>query len=89
MRTPRNYRLSLIAAASMTGAMFGSAGCTGSIRLYDADRGDYHQWDNREDRAYRSYMLERHQEYRPIAQLNADDQRDYWRWRHAHEDAGN
>lgn len=89
MREARNYRLSLIiAAAAMTTAVFGT-GCVARVRIFDADHQDYHQWDDREDRAYRRFLTERHQEYRSLSQQNADDQRDYWRWRHTHEDAGN
>lgn len=87
MGEPRNYRLALLAAASMAGAMVGSA-CTGYVRLYDANYNDYHRWDDREDRAYRSYLTQRHHDYRPIGQMNGDEQHDYWKWRHSHEDGG-
>ena len=88
MHEPRNYRLSLIVAATMAATVMGS-GCAARVRLYDADHRDYHQWDDHEDRAYHRYMTERHQDYRPISQLNSNDQRDYWTWRHSHHDAGN
>jgi hypothetical protein len=88
MRKPRNYRLALLTAASMASAVLSQA-CTGSVRLYDANFNDYHQWDDREDRAYRSYLLQQHQDYRAIGQLDAGEQHEYWTWRHAHEDGGN
>jgi hypothetical protein len=34
------------------------------IRVYDRDHRDYHNWDDREDHAYRGYLTERHREYR-------------------------
>ena len=89
MREPRNYRRSLIVAAAMASAVVGGIGCVARVRLYDADRQDYHRWDDREDRAYRRYLGEQHREYLEMSQLNSEDQRNYWRWRHAHEDAGN
>ena len=84
MNQIRNYRLSLIVAATMATLAAGS-GCVARVGLYDADHRDYHRWDDHEDRAYRGYLNERHVEYRPLVQLNVDDQRDYWRWRHSHE----
>lgn len=88
MKQQRSYRLCLVLAATVAGTVLGS-GCTASVRVFDADHQDYHSWDNREDRAYRRFLMERHQEYRSMSQLSDADQRDYWRWRHAHEDAGN
>lgn len=54
-------------------------------RYYDAQRKDYHNWNDQEDRAYRSYLEERHREYRPYERLNKKEQRDYWDWRHSHQ----
>src|ERR1022692_5043257 len=34
------------------------------VRVYDSDRKDYHNWDDREDSAYRGYLTERHENYR-------------------------
>lgn len=88
MQQNRNYRLSIIFAATVASAVL-TSGCAAGVRLYDADRQDYHRWDDREDRAYRRFLMERHQEYRGMNSLNDEDQRNYWRWRHTHEDAGN
>src|SRR5579864_1488406 len=33
-------------------------------RYYDRSGKDYHTWNNNEDRAYRSYLQEQHQDYR-------------------------
>lgn len=33
-------------------------------RYYDREGHDYHTWDNNEDRAYRAYLGEQHQESR-------------------------
>jgi len=57
------------------------------VRVYDRDHKDYHNWDDHEDRAYRAYLAERHEEYREYARQNHKHQRDYWRWRHAHPDS--
>ena len=56
-------------------------------RYYDAERKDYHTWNEREELAYRRYLEERHREYRPYESLSNMDQREYWEWRHTHKDA--
>jgi hypothetical protein len=56
------------------------------LRVYDRDHRDYHNWDDREDHAYRGYLVERHQTYRSYNDQRARDQRNYWKWRHNHPD---
>ena len=56
------------------------------VRVYDSNHRDYHNWDDREDRAYRRYYTEQHREYRAYDQENARRQRAYWKWRHNHPD---
>jgi hypothetical protein len=56
-------------------------------RYYDAQRRDYHEWNEHENRAYRRWAEERHErEVREFNRLNRQQQRDYWRWRHQHPD---
>jgi hypothetical protein len=55
-------------------------------RYYDRDRRDWHEWDEREDRAYRRYLQERRREYREFERQNKKEQREYWKWRHGHPD---
>jgi len=59
------------------------------IRVYDRDHRDYHNWDDREDHAYRGYLVERHRNYRAYDRQNRRSQRDYWNWRHSHPDHDN
>ena len=56
------------------------------VRVYDRYHHDYHRWDDREDRAYRGYLVERHREYVVYARQPRPEQRRYWTWRHAHLD---
>jgi Ni/Co efflux regulator RcnB len=58
-------------------------------RVYDRYHKDYHNWDDREDHAYRGYLEERHREYRPLTEMRAKQQRAYWNWRHNHPDHDN
>ena len=57
-----------------------------SVRVYDRDHKDYHDWDANEDRVYRHWLEEKHEAYREYNRLNAKRQREYWEWRHNHED---
>jgi len=55
-------------------------------RYYDSDRKEWHEWNDREERAYRRWLTEKHREYHDWAKANRDEQREYWRWRHDHPD---
>ncbi len=56
-------------------------------RYYDREHHDWHEWNDREARAYRHWLVEeRHERYREYARLRARQRREYWEWRHAHED---
>jgi hypothetical protein len=62
------------------------SGCAGRVRIYDEYHSDFHVWDRNEDVVYRSYWAERHEPYRDYNRLNKDEQKDYWNWRHDHQD---
>ncbi len=53
-------------------------------RIRDRNHGDYHAWNDREDRAYRQFLAERRREYRDFSRLRDREQREYWSWRHNH-----
>lgn len=55
-------------------------------RYYDTYSRDYHNWDDREDRAYRHYLEQQHRAYRDWAHANKKEQKEYWKWRHKHMD---
>lgn len=55
-------------------------------RYYDKGGKDYHTWNNNEDRAYRSYLQEQHQDYRAFNKVKPAQQRQYFNWRHEHPD---
>ena len=54
-------------------------------RVYDREHRDYHSWNDREDSTYRRWLEERHEGYRDFNRLKRREQRDYWNWRHSHE----
>lgn len=55
-------------------------------RYYDRNHKDWHEWNDRENRAYRHYLEEQHREYRDWNGTPRRDQAAYWQWRHAHMD---
>ena len=55
-------------------------------KVYDRDHKDYHTWDQREDEAYRHWLDDRHHAYVDYEHLDRKAQREYWKWRHAHEE---
>ncbi len=86
-----NRRQRFLGTILLTAAMLAPltlTGCAAHVRFYDEYHSDYHHWDDREDRAYRSWLGERHYEYREYKKLNHDEQHDYWNWRHEHPDTG-
>jgi hypothetical protein len=56
------------------------------LRVYDRDHRDYHNWDDRENHAYRQYLGEQHRSYHEYQGQNRKVQRHYWNWRHSHPD---
>ena len=87
MKRILNYIAPLILGVTFV-ASIATSGCAARVGIYDPGYRDYHRWDRNEDRAYRNYWRERHEHerYREYARLNAEQQRDYWNWRHGHPD---
>ena len=56
------------------------------VRIYDGHHKDYHNWDDREDRAYRRYLAEKHYQYVEYQRQQHRRQEAYWKWRHHHPD---
>jgi hypothetical protein len=58
-----------------------------TVRFYDRNHRDYHNWNGDEERAYRHWVeQERHQTYKEWKHAKKRDQQEYWRWRHDHMD---
>ena len=57
-----------------------------SVRIYDRDHKDYHNWDDNESRAYEGYRHD-HTDFKVTFGKNTRRQQsDYWKWRHEHPD---
>ncbi len=55
-------------------------------RYYDEDHKDYHDWDSKEDHAYRAYLKAQRKTYRAFDKMERSEQQAYWNWRHEHPD---
>lgn len=56
------------------------------VRVYDRDHHDYHDWNAREDGAYRQYLEVHHKRYVEYNRQHRSEQRRYWNYRHTHPD---
>ena len=56
-------------------------------KFHDNRRKDDHEWNNREDQAYRMCAKGRHRPYVEFEKLEEQDRQSYWGWRHGHSDA--
>jgi hypothetical protein len=80
----RHLRSLLLVAALVSPAMI--SGCSAHVRVYDAEYHDYHVWDHREVVYYQQWETETHREHRDFDRRSDADKREYWKWRHSHED---
>src|SRR5579863_3219500 len=55
-------------------------------RAYDSVHRDWHDWDDREEGAYKRFLEERRRPYRSYFDVDVRTQADYWNWRHGHPD---
>jgi hypothetical protein len=54
---------------------------------HDKKGNDDHQWNDRENQAYRIYQRDNHRKEVEFGKLRDRDQQTYWNWRHKHSDA--
>ena len=77
----------ILATFILGAAMLAPLSAQVSVRIYDRDHKDYHQWNDGENRAYNRYLDEKKiQRKRDFAKENRSNQANYWRWRHEHSD---
>jgi hypothetical protein len=57
-----------------------------SVRIYDRDHKDYHNWDDNETRVYEGYRHDHAGLNVTFGKNNRKQQSDYWNWRHEHPD---
>jgi hypothetical protein len=57
-----------------------------SVRVYDTDHKDYHNWDGNENKAWGVYQNDNHIKTHEFAKAPKTEQSKYWNWRHDHPD---
>jgi hypothetical protein len=73
----------LLAAALVSPVMI--SGCANHpYTVYDPYYRDNHVWDNNEVVYYQRWETETHRDHRDFKKRNADEQKQYWDWRHKH-----
>ena len=90
MRSTHRFIASLFLAAALmapVSIMAASQPQVGiQIRVYDRNHRDYHNWDDRENRAWGVYLTNNHRRYYEFSKANRREQSRYWNWRHSHGD---
>jgi hypothetical protein len=76
----------LLAAALLSPMVFSGCAVRASYRTYDPAYQDYHAWDNNEVVFYQRWEVETHRDHREFRKRHADEQQEYWNWRHNHHD---
>jgi hypothetical protein len=74
----------LLALALLSPVMISGCAAHGSYTVYDPYYRDNHVWDNNEVVYYQRWETETHREHRDFKKRNADEQKQYWDWRHKH-----
>jgi hypothetical protein len=90
MRSTNRFIASLIFAAALVAPMSIMAASKPQVgvqvRVYDRNHRDYHNWDDREDRAWGVYLTNNHRRHYEYSRANRREQDRYWAWRHNHRD---
>jgi hypothetical protein len=76
----------LLVGAVCSPAILGGCAVHASYRVYDPAYEDYHVWDHGEVVYYQRWEGETHRDHRDFQKRSADEQKEYWTWRHAHSD---
>jgi hypothetical protein len=84
MDSKSRFVSSLFLAAALASSLWGTACGEHHYRVYDPYYSDYHVWNNGEVVYYQQWSRENHRdEHRDFRKLPADEQKEYWTWRHS------
>jgi hypothetical protein len=85
MRFPFRNLTSIALSAALASAML-LAGCSAHLstgyRVHDGYHNDDHAWDDTEMGYYGRWENETHRHHEDFRRRSADEQREYWNWRH-------
>ncbi|HTS12958.1 MAG TPA: hypothetical protein VMH00_12640 [Candidatus Limnocylindrales bacterium] len=80
----RRMFTSLLLAAALIGPPVLLSGCAARVRVYDQYHHDYHRWDHHETVVYQQWEVETHRPHQDFNHRSAEEQKEYWDWRHSH-----
>ena len=89
MKRTKLFLSSLLLSAALVApmAIIANAAPQGvTLRFYDRDHHDYHNWDDREARYYSDYRREHPRYAVSFSKNRRNQQREYWKWRHTQHD---
>lgn len=81
-RIHRDVSSILLGAAIFSTVVLSGCAVHGSYRVYDPAYADYHVWDSNEGVYYQRWEVETHRDHREFKKRHADEQKEYWNWRH-------
>jgi hypothetical protein len=83
-------RFGFLASAVLIAAPILAVGCAAhtsyGYRVYDPGYSDYHVYDRNEEVYYNRWTVETNRPHRDFRKLRDDEKREYWKWRHEHQD---
>jgi hypothetical protein len=77
-----------LALSVLATSMLGAIGCGGGphyYRAYDPYYHDYHPWNHDEVVYYQRWEGDTHRKHVDFRKRNADEQKEYWTWRHSQD----
>jgi len=91
MRFTHRYISSLILAAAIAAPVVIMAAPAPkddsvSVRVYDRNHRDYHNWDDHENASWGIYLSNNHKKHHEFSRASKKEQSNYWNWRHDHPD---
>jgi hypothetical protein len=87
MDSKSRFISSLFLSAALACSVLGTACAEHHYRVYDPYYSDYHVWNGGEVVYYNQWARENHRdEHADFRKLPADQQKEYWTWRHTHGD---
>jgi hypothetical protein len=81
------YRDRFLGALVISFALAVVTGCA-THRVYDPAYSDYHTWNTQEVGFYTRWEGETRRPHQEFNRRPADEQKQYWTWRHGQPDAG-
>ncbi len=83
----RTWKIALLAFALTAPLTLTTTLRADDKKYHDQKNNDDHQWNAKEDKAYRSWTKENHRKYQSFDKIKEDDRQSYWAWRHEHPDS--